>query len=227
MTLWLGRIALSLLTFFVVLNIVWFSFVAEFPHVLEGTDLLDTAAPRTPNRFRNFLELAYFFSNVFLLPVAIGAAVIGRNQLLATTRALRADAYLQFSDKILEKTFVNEADIIGRLAAEYQRWNAAFPGTRVEFLEGRLPRLVAEHPDAAAGVQRFLGFLENTGVLVRRQYLNLDDVFYLLEGHIRLVDFVFADYLETFSDGEPGAWEHLIWLIAKTRGYKPRSPLLT
>ena len=71
---------------------------------------------------------------------------------------------------------------------------------------------------------RLLSTIENTGLLVRRKYVSLDDVYFAFEGTLRSVDSLWYDYLieERSIPGREHDGEHAIWLLNQIRIHKPR-----
>jgi len=65
LTVLLGRAGLSIITFCATLTLAVAWMVTEFPHALDGTDVIESG--KTPNYFRNAFEILSFSSGPALL----------------------------------------------------------------------------------------------------------------------------------------------------------------
>jgi hypothetical protein len=199
----------------------------EFPHSLDGTDIIGDKSKEIPNKFRNFLEIIYFVSNVAVIIVAIITAIFARNQILLSRATHNAQVLLHFSNHLISRRYFSQITEIYYLNLEYNQLNAAYPYDRLEYITDKLVYFEDEEGRRkSVRIIRLLGFVENFSLLIRRQYLSLDDVYYLLEGELKLIYRLLGSYLEDQARNTPGMWEHTIWLLRKVECHSPKGSLL-
>lgn len=70
--------------------------------------------------------------------------------------------------------------------------------------------------------------IEHTGLLVRRRYVLMDDVYYSYLGLLTGIESIWRDYLEHINAtlAPSGAYEHALWLLDEIAAYKPGPDVL-
>jgi hypothetical protein len=204
---------------------------AVFPNMLGGAGGAD------PNHLRNFLELLYFATNS-----AVAAAVwvalrfaraqathaLQQNQISVATA--RATIYLELSREFASDRFKQGLGLCNPVRVAFEAQTAADKRTMSlpAFGSREVNRWRINDPERFALVIDLLASLENLGLLIRREYLSLDDVYFFLEGPLKDIDEVFGGFLREGRAASPKqrAGEHAVWLLTMIWGHRPKSTLL-
>ncbi|HEV7285168.1 MAG TPA: hypothetical protein VGN75_09945 [Kaistia sp.] len=193
----------------------------HFPDWLNGSD--------RHNQVRNVIEFLYFLSSLGLVVVAILAlrfaksqADQSRRQNDLSTRTAQAAVYM----RLVERIACSEMVLGGQLRTLVVQQHAAS--------DGSLPLgafasqcIEALDDDTHGSFIGFLIFLEDIGLLARRRYLSMDDVFHLLEGPLKEFNDVFLFHLEKMraASYQQRMCDNAIWLLKEIVGYTPQETL--
>lgn len=203
-------------------------------------------------RQRDFWEIVYFVTNAFLVIVATVALVFAFRQSIAAhrqsdaayrqnemvARNAQAEVYLDMEAKFASremlasrKKFYQFSRELAAKATDEQSLGALAHEKLQNLLDSGAsdPAKLGEYTDYL----RLLTFTEGIGLMARRGYILLDDVYYLLEGVLHEFGEVFLVHIteRQRAEGAKGHtnperfFEHTIWLINKMKGYEPVAKL--
>ena len=189
------------------------------------------------NYARNLVELVYFLTNSMVALVAILAIRFAQRQVLhaqeqnkitsaqteTSIMIAQAGVYMRLVEKIASDAMEAGIYFYKKLSTEYAKLQTADSlGTYAhkeidKFDDKDMARLI-----------EFLTFLEDVGLMARRRYLSMDDVFFLLEGPLKDFGDVFMHYMEyrRARSYQKRMCEHAIWLLKTIRTYVPTTDLL-
>ena len=196
-----------------------------------------------PNYVRNALELASFASGGAVVATALVALGFARGQVREaarqnaiaaaasgeTARAAKAEVYARLFNQLMSADVAAGLDVCRDLGGEWQARSdrsislGAFVCWRMDEADAgeALPA------DDRQAVLRLLSVVENLGLLVRLELVELDEVFFTFEGALRTIDAVFGDYMrrnQALSGGRES--EHALWLLARIANHAPTQALL-
>ena len=196
----------------------------HFPDWLDGSD--------RHNQLRNVTELLYFLSSLGLVVVAILALrfaksqadqirrqnEIALDQTRSHTRTAQAAVYMRLVEKLASNEMAFGAQLRARIVADY---GAA--ATDVPLGAYASDRIDALSPEAHAQFIEFQIFREDIGLLARRRYLSMDDVFHLLEGPLKEFNEAFLVHIEEMRAASYNRrmCDNAIWLLKEIVGYEP------
>lgn len=200
----------------------------HFPDWLNGSD--------RHNQVRNVIELLYFLSSLGLVVVAILALrfaksqadqsrrqnEIAQEQAALSTRTAQAAVYMRLVERIASSEMV----FGGQLRTLIVQQHAASDGS-LPLGEFASQCIEALNDDTRGNFIGFLIFLEDIGLLARRGYLSMDDVFHLLEGPLKEFNDAFLFHLEKMraASYQQRMCDNAIWLLKEIVGYAPQETL--
>lgn len=195
-----------------------------FPDRLNGSD--------TASQVRNAVELLYFVSSLGLVVVAIAALGFAKSQAdqirrqneialeqtRSHTRTAQAAVYMRLVEKLASDEMAFGAQLRARIVEQYEA-----AATDMPLGAYAAERIEALSPEAHAQFIEFLIFLEDIGLLARRRYLSMDDVFHLLEGPMKEFNEAFLPHIEGMRAGSYNRrmCDNAIWLLKEIVGYEP------
>ncbi|MFN4090947.1 MAG: hypothetical protein ACK4QW_18145, partial [Alphaproteobacteria bacterium] len=181
------------------------------------------------NTLRNVIELLYFLANLGLVLVAILALRFARSQADhsrrqndISTKAAQAAVYMRLVDKIGSSEMVFGGQLRHRIVKRHR-----LHGNGMPLGEFASREIVALAPEQRASFIDFLIFLEDIGLLARKRYLSMDDVFHLIEGPLNDFREVFLDHMEGMRTGshQQRMCDNAIWLLKEIVDYRTEHPL--
>ena len=77
-------------------------------------------------------------------------------------------------------------------------------------------------------ITRLFAVIEHIGLLVRRNYVSLDDVYFIFEGPLRHIGAICGDYLDNNREAsvDRREYEHGIWLLRTVPSHRPRGRII-
>jgi hypothetical protein len=209
-----------------------------------GPDVATRAEQARP--LRDFLELAYFATNSLLPVIALLALIFAWQQVkvgqannrlaaaaaMAEADAARSQAYMAFFRT--ERPKIEEAI---ELFSQLEQDHRALPETefRATTLGGFVHQRMrvwerskdTEERKRHNEVIGVLITLENLALLVRRDYLALDDIYFFLEGPIDRLSDVLLEHVRARKARSPDKreCEHTEWLFLAIARHVPSAPL--
>jgi hypothetical protein len=224
--------------------------------ILMSLDALQVMGPDGKTsvaiRQRDFWEIVYFVTNAFLVIVATVALIFAFRQSIAAhrqsdaayrqnemvARNAQAEVYLQMESKfashemlVSRKKFYQLSRELAPKATDEKPLGALVHERLQDLLDSGVadPAKLGEYTDYL----RLLTFTESIGLMARRGYVLLDDIYYLLEGVLHEFGEVFLMHIteRQRAEGAKGHanperfFEHTIWLIKKMKGYEPGAKL--
>lgn len=208
-------------------------------------------------RQRDFWEVVYFITNAFLVIVATVALVFAFRQSIAAHRQSDA-AFSQNEAANLQNEIVArnaQAQVYLNMEAKFaspemlvsrkkfyqfsQELTATDDKSVGDLAHEKLQELLGSGAKDSSKLQeyteylRLLTFTESLGLMARRNYVLLDDIYYLLEGVLHEFGKVFMVHIRARQQAEGAKghakperfFEHTIWLINRMDGYVPTEKL--
>ncbi|WP_422000427.1 hypothetical protein [Reyranella sp.] len=208
-------------------------------------------------RQRDFWEIVYFVTNAFLVIVATVALIFAFRQSIAAhrqsdaanrqneaanqqneivARNAQAQVYLDMEAKFASADMLTSRKKFYLLRRELVPTDEKPLGV---LAHARLQQLLDDGATCPSKLQeytdflRLLTFTESLGLMARRNYVLLDDIYYLLEGVLQDFGKFFLVHIRERqrSEGAKGHpsperfFEHTIWLIHRMEGYEPAEKL--
>jgi len=215
-TQFLGRISMSVLTLLAIILVSFTLFSVIAHHWLDGSYI----APdnKVPNYFRNLAEIGSFLANVTVVLVGSIAVFVARYQSNLSLLERRSHLYLTLSEK-LTKPILNGNEICKQIASQ----QGVTPSALLQFAMDEINGWPAADHRHETLLELIIA-LENIGLMVRRDYLDMDDVYYLLAGRLREIDATLRLYLLDLQEksSTKRRCEHAIWLLRKVWDHTPR-----
>ncbi len=199
-------------------------------------------------RQRDFWEIVYFITNAFLVIVALIALIFAFRQSIAAhsqsdaanrqnemaLRNAQAQVYLSMETKFTSQELVESRKMMVTLRSRLTPL-ATEDKPLGALVNEELQILLKDGSNLEEYVKyiRLLTFIESIGLMARREYVSLDDIYYLLESVLLGFDRMFMDHIRARQkdaaergNANPGRiYEHTIWLVEKMKDYKPTHPL--
>lgn len=174
------------------------------------------------------LDILYDVANILLPAVALIALIIAWRQMKSSERARNSETYSQLFERITQ-TLGNTQSVNRILKAQYDEFatasGSAHPMPVDEFVSNTVNAWLSTDPERIKLIN-VLAELENTGLLVRRGYIHMDDIFLLLEGPLKTLTTIYGRYIQEQMDASHGGmWAHTHWLMVEVRTYKLRDYL--
>ena len=206
-------------------------------------------------RQRDFWEIVYFITNAFLVIVAMIALIFAfRQSIAAHSQSDAAYRQNEAANRQNEMALRNaQAQVFLSMETKFTSQELVESRKMMVTLRSRLTPLATEEKPLGALVNeelqtllkdgsnleeyvkyiRLLTFIESIGLMARREYVSLDDIYYLLESVLLGFDRMFMDHIRARQkdaadrgNANPGRiYEHTIWLVGKMKDYKPTHPL--
>jgi len=171
-----------------------------------------------------WLELLYFIANIIAVITALVTLLFVKKQTELTANSAQFGVYRHiYNDMTTSETLAGGKKLCQRLQAGYlDTRNAGGSNLSLgEYAAARVRAMEDTKSDDFEDMIGLISYFEIMGLQIRRGYLHMDDVYFLLKGIILGVDAVFGQYLREESKGTDGLWEHAIWLFDKISGYEP------
>jgi len=188
------------------------------------------------NYVRNFVELLYFITNSMVAVIAIIAIRFAQKQVIhaqtqneitsgqtaVSITIAQAGVYMRLVENISSSGMANGLDFYKKIFDGYHASALAIP--LIEYAQDEIGKFT---PDDMKRLIEFLTFIEDVGLMTRRGYLYMDDVYFLLEGPLKNFGDVFMGYLEYRRENSYNKrmCEHAIWLLKTIRTYHPKTQL--
>ena len=200
----------------------------HFPDWLNGSD--------RHNQVRNVIELLYFLSSLGLVVVAILALRFAKSQAdqsrrqneialeqsKSSARTAQATVYMRLVERLGSDEMAFGAQLRALIAREHEASGSELPlGEYASAYIGSLDE------QRHAEFIEFLIFLEHLGLLARRRYLSMDDVFHLLEGPLKEFNDAYLFHLEGMRarSYQQRMCDSAIWVLKEIVGYAPEEAL--
>jgi hypothetical protein len=216
-----------------ILDWVFYFFIASFFVSLSGTMIL-ISFPKILmgsgdgdhiNYGRNFFELVYFFTNSMVAVIAVLAIRFAQRQVIIASiqtetsiKIAQSEVYLRLVDRIGSLDMEAGVYFQEKLVDEHRSANST------EDLPTYAHNKINNFTDAdRKKLMGFLTLLEDIGLMARRGYLSMDDIYFLLEGDLKDFGDVYLEYLEyrRTNSYNQRMCEHAIWLLKTIRTYVP------
>lgn len=224
-----SSLALSLVVVSAVFAVIIFLLIGIFPHALEGTEqiAIAEAGRRIPNYFRNFLELVFFIANIILLITAVIALIVARAHAAEVEHARLAAIYMDISalwsssrvvesrmhilklrDRFHDPAYSDLLKDRARPAPEYIRLVLNAERSRDRMLHSQHTAI--------------LTFLEDIGVLCKKDYVKADDVLDFIASPITLQMELLEHYVLDLQATNPTAYENAVDLRGRAERFLQR-----
>jgi hypothetical protein len=176
----------------------------------------------------NWLELLYFTANIIAVITALITLLFVRKQTELTANSAQFGVYRHlYNDIMTSEILVGGKKLCQRLRAGYLETKNSGSSTLSlgEYAAARVRAMEETKSDDFEDMIGLISYFEIMGLQIRRGYLHMDDVYYLLKGIILSVDAIFGQYLREESKDTDGLWEHALWLFDKIADYEPANKL--
>jgi hypothetical protein len=175
-------------------------------------------------------EVAFFLSGIGLFVLAVpGLFIASRHakhverQTILATRATQATAYESLFNKMVSDDIINGFRIITELTDSYSAYAGKAQTSLSKYAIMEMTEWLQNADPKSVDTIKLISAIENFGLLVRRGYTSMDDVYYIAEGPLKRVDSVWGPYLAESQANSPDGreCEHAIWLLNRIRDYEP------
>jgi hypothetical protein len=207
LTVLLGRASLSVLTFCAVLSLAIAWIVREFPHALDGTDVIEPG--KIPNYLRNAFEILSFSSGPALFVAAVFAFIIAVRQAKEAENSRLSTVYMGIVDNWNSADLLEARRKIFKLvdlfrANRYDVYMAPFTNES-EYICYCLWQLSGgKNRDELRSHIILLQFLEDLGLLCYKEYIRKEDVFNFIGSPIETQLGFFRDYIQKSRQNADG-----------------------
>jgi hypothetical protein len=231
LTVYLARAGVAVLAFIAIVIIAF----ELFHPALRAHRLADA---------HELLETFFFISGIGIMAISMAALLIAKRhahhaqlhagyvdlqarisaeQAKISAEAAKAVAYSKLYETLMSDDILNGFNVMGEMLTGYDASDEYGPTTISRYSDRQIRAWGDRGDTRVTVITRLFAVIEHIGLLVRRNYVSLDDVYFIFEGPLRHIGAICGDYLDNNREAsvDRREYEHGIWLLRTVPGHRP------